>query len=152
MNITTANLGWLILACMLGGIILGGIQDWFTGQYEATFRMPFRFRVTRRWYGTSAHVCLRIAEDDEDPARYVVLDRDEENTAAPWLKVHKLNPEAFSYWDEDAEAFWAPVTDFAPYTVRLLRPHILRSERYRWPMLFDYLPLRQPAGYLGTDA
>lgn len=143
MNITSGQLGWIILAFLLAGYVLGWIQCWFDGQYEVT-RKGFRVHVTRRWYGTRAHVCLRADEDDAEAERYTVIQWQADGTSVPWLLVEAM--------DDDWTAHWAPVTDFAPYTVRRLRPHVLRSERYRWPMLFDYRPLRQPAGYLGTDA
>ena len=143
MNITVPDLGWITLAFLLAGTVLGWIQDWFTGQYEIT-RHGFRFTVTRRWYGTNAHVCVRSDEDNDDADRYTVIRWDAVGTDVPWLLVEAM--------DDDWTAHWAPVTDFAPYTVRRIRPHILRSERYRWPMLFDYRPLRQPAGYLQDGA
>jgi hypothetical protein len=139
MNITTSNLGWGLLACLLAGGVLSGVQDWFTGQYEIT-RRGWRLRTTRRWYGPSAHVCLRAEEDNDEAERYTVIGWDDEGTDVPWLLVEAM--------DDDWTAHWAPVTDFAPYTVRRLRPHILRTEHHRFPMLFDYRPLRSPAGFL----
>jgi hypothetical protein len=139
MNITVSQLGWILLGWLLAGIILSSVQAWFTGQYEVT-RRGFRPRVTRRWYGVRAHVCLRADEDDDDAERYFVVKWDDEGTSVPWLLVEGM--------DDDWTARWAPVTDFAPYTVRRLHPHLLRFGRFRIPQLFGYRPLRQPAGYL----
>jgi len=146
-GITTANLGWWIIGLYAAGTVLGWIQDWFGGQYAIT-RRGFRFCAARRWYGTRARVCLRDAGGGRGPDRYVVLCRDDEDTAVPWLKVHKLNAERLRYWDEDAEPFWAPVTVFAPCEVRRLRPHLTRFGRVRVPWLTRWLP----AGGLGGGA
>ena len=143
MNITTANLGWIILTWLVAGYVLGQIQDWFDGQYEVT-RHGFRVRVTRRWYGTRAHVCLRAEEDNDKAERYLVLQWENEGTPVPWLLVEAMD----DYWT----AHWAPVTDFAPYTVRRVRPHFLKYGRILVPQLRAYLPLRQPAGYLRDGA
>lgn len=151
MNITTANLGWLLLACLLAGIVLASIQERLAVQYEVT-RHGRWFRVNRRWYGTRAHVCLRGAEDDDDPDLYVVLDRDDENTAVPWLKACKLDPDHITRWAEDAEPLWAPVTEFAPYSVRMFRPGVIRFFRVPVPWFSWYLPLRRPSGYLRDGA
>jgi hypothetical protein len=146
MNISPGFL-WAALVIIAAGFAGSTAWDWFTGQYEVT-----RFRIVRRWYGISAHICLRAAGDAPDPDRYVVLGYDDEDSAVPWLKVHKLDPDYIRYRDEDAEPFWAPVTDFAPYTVRRLCPHFLRFGRIPVPQLRAYRPLRQPAGYLGDGA
>ena len=147
MNITTASLGWLIVACLLAGVILGSIQDWFTGQYEVT-RRGFRFSVTRRWYGTRAWVILRSRKDDDEPERFRVLEVDDSDLNAPWLKAGSVD-----FADDDAaEPFWAPVTDFYPEAVRRLHPWIFRYRRMGWPVLFAYKTLPHPAGYLGDGA
>lgn len=146
MNITVPNLGWVILAFLLAGEVLATLQCWFDGQYEVA-RHGFSVRATRRWYGTHAHVCLRGDEDNDKAERYNVLRWDDESTTVPWLLVENLDDGKFG-----AAPYWAPVTAFAPYTVRRLRPHVLRTERYRFPMLFDYLPPRRPAGYLQDGA
>ena len=144
MNITTANLGWIILAWLVAGYVLGNIQCWFDGQYEVT-RHGFRVRGTRRWYGTRAHVCLRAEEDNDEAERWLVLGWDQEDCEVPWIRVINID-------DEDARSRWAPVTDFAPYAVRRLRPWVFRYRRLAIPFLFSYWPLRQPAGYLGDGA
>lgn len=145
-HVTAANLGWVILALLLAGSFLGGIQGWVTDRYEF-IALPcrgFRFTVTRRWYGTHAQVCLRTEADDLEADRYVVLQRETGNTAVPWLKVHKLNPEFLTYWAEDSEAFWGPVTDFAPFAVRRFRPGVTLIGRVPVPGLWGYPLLPYP--------
>lgn len=147
MNITVANLGWWIAALWGAGTVLGLIRDWICDRYEIN-RRGFRFRPARRWYGTAAHISLRAAANDDDPDRFAILARWDEDTEVPWLLVHRLDREHLTYWDEDAEAFWAPVTDFAPYSVRRVRPHLTRFGRVRVPWLTKWLPLRKPSGFL----
>jgi len=139
---------WTVLAILGALIVLNCIWDWFCSQYEVT-RAGLLPRFARRWYGPRAHVTFRQEFDEH---RYVVLAVDDENSAVPWLKVHELDPGSVTYWAEDAEPFWAPVTSFAPYSVRRLRPQVLRYRWLRVPCPFRYLPLRQPAGYLEADA
>lgn len=150
-HITPANLGWWIVAFLIAGIILGAVQEWIRDRWEITPCAPWRYRVTRRWYGPHSHVCLRAEAEADDPELYVVLDWDDEDASVPSLKVHKLNPEYLTYWDEDSEAFWAPVTCFAPYTVRRFRPHLIRcvllGRAVFIPWLTLYLPLPLPAGF-----
>lgn len=141
MNITTANLGWTILAILAAGTVLGWIQEWICDRWEITRARP---RVTRRWYGAHAQVTLRAEADADDPPRYVVLAWDSEDSAVPWLKVHRLNPEFLTYWDEDAEPFWAPVTVFAPYAVRRFRPGVKLIGRVPVMWLAKYPPLPYP--------
>lgn len=151
MNITPANLGWWITVLLIAGSFLGATQEWITDRWEIT-RAGRLLSVARRWYGTHAHVCLRAEAEADDPDLYVVLAWDDGDASAPSLKVHKLNPEYLTWWDEDSEAFWAPVTCFSPYTVRRFRPHlircVLRGHVVRIPWLTEYLPLRQPSGHL----
>lgn len=98
---------WQILALLAVAVIVSSAHGWAADQYE------FRWSgFTRRWYGTRAHVCLRAEEDDDDAERYTVIAWDDEGTDVPWLLVEAM--------DDDWTAHWAPVTDFAPYTVRLL--------------------------------
>ena len=147
-HITPANLGWWIVAFLVTGSVLGWLSDWSRDRWEIGRGVRARFRPARRWYGTHAHVTLRAEAEADDPELYVVLDWDDEDASVPSLKVHKLDPEYLTRWDEDSEAFWAPVAVFAPYTVRRFRPHF---ERFRWawiPWLTLYLPLRQPSRYL----
>ena len=139
----TATLPWGIIVCVAAAFIAASVQEWFTGQYEVT-REGFRIRVTRRWYGTRALVCLRADEDDDKAGRYFVVKWDGKGTDVPWLLVEAMD----DYWT----AHWAPVTDFAPCTVRRLRPHLAQYGRVLLPQLHVWLPLRQPAGYLGTGA
>jgi hypothetical protein len=89
--------------------------------------------------------------DRGDPALYAVIAQDGEHSPIPWLKVHKLAPDS-NYWDDSAETYWAPVTAFAPYAVRRLRPWIFRYGWLRIPVPFLYVPLRHPAGYPGGGA
>jgi hypothetical protein len=139
MNITTGDAGWVIAALLLGGAVLGGIQDWLAGQYEVTRRGRVRFRVARRWYGTRAWVVLRREAGWDEPERFRVLGRDDENSSAPWLHVQSID-------NDDSEAFWAPVTDFAPCAVRRLRPWVFRYRWLRIPVLFAYETVSRPAG------
>jgi hypothetical protein len=141
MNITIANFGWVILAWLAAGVTINGIETWFTGQYEVT-RHGFRFTAGRRWYGVRAWIVLRTKAEEDEPDRYQVLGWDQEDTRIPWVRVMNIDNEA-------AESFWAPVTDFCPRSVRRLRPWLVRYGRLRVPALFDYRPVRQPAGYLG---
>lgn len=148
-HMTAADWGWATVAWLAAGLVLAGILNWFSDRYEVAWcRHPPR--LIRRWYGPRAHVSLR-GEEDED-ARYAVLAVDDEHFETPWLKVRKLNPEFLTYWDEDSGAFWAPVTRFAPYSVRRLRPVLLHCGRVPVPWLTRYLPLRQPVRYLEADA
>ena len=140
---------WQILAAIGALAALDWLSTWFAGQYEVTWGRPFP-RADRRWYGRNAHVVLRGNEDDADAPRYAVLDWDAENLDAPSLKVHQLDPDS-NYWDDNAEAFWAPVTSFAPYAVRRLRPWIFRYRWLRIPVLFSYQPVRHVAGRLEAD-
>jgi len=142
MNTTT--LPWGIIAFIAAAFIAASVQEWFTGQYEVT-REGFRIRVTRRWYGTRAWVILRSHEDADEPERYQVAGWDQEDLSVPWVRVMSID-------NEDAEPFWAPVTDFAPEAVRRLRPWIFRYRRLALPVLFAYYLLRQPAGYLQDGA
>jgi len=148
MNITVSQLGWYLVAFWAAGTALGMVQDWISDRWEFTVGGHAGFRAARRWYGTAAHICLRADAEDDDPDRFAVLARWDEDTAVPWLLVHRLDREHITGWDEDAEAFWAPVTDFAPYTVRRIRPHVIRFGRLRIPWLTKWLPLRHPAGFL----
>jgi hypothetical protein len=138
---------WLAFAVFLGVIAAASVQEWAAGQYEVTRRGRFRFAVTRRWYGARAHVTLRAEAEADDPELYVVLDWDGEDSSVPSLKVHKLDPETLTCWDENSEAFWAPMTCFAPYTVLRFRPHFERFGRVFIPWLTLYLPLPLPAGF-----
>jgi hypothetical protein len=133
----SAHSGLIILACLAAWTILGAICGWFTGQYEVT-----RHGITRRWYGIRAWIVLRAAADEDEPDHYQVLGWDQEDTCVPWVRVMNVD-------NEDAESFWAPVTDFAPCMVRRLRPHLARYGPVLMPQLHVWLPLRQPAGYLG---
>lgn len=143
-----AGLGWYIAAFVIAGFVAGRIWSWFGDRYEITWHGPFPARVTRRWYGAGAHVVLRTAVDDDQPDRFAVLDWWADGPAVPWLWVIKLDPEYLTYWDEDAKPFWAPVTDFAPYTVRRIRPYFYRFGKVWLPWLTKYLPVRNPSRYL----
>lgn len=139
-HLTPANFGWVVAIWLIAGTAIAGIWNAISGRWEIT-----RGRAARRWYGPGAHVTLRAEAEADDPELYVVLRCDGEDASVPSLKVHKLNPEYLTYWDEDSEAFWAPVTCFAPYTVRRFRPHLIRCVlrgRVAWiPWLTEYLPL-----------
>jgi len=137
-NITPVNLGWWITGFLVVGTLAAWTQNWISDRYEFVAR-DGRVRISRRWYGGAAHVILRTQAGDEDPDRFAVLDWWDDNTAVPWLWVHKLDPEYMTYWDEDSEAFWAPVTDFAPYAVRRIRPYFYKFGPIRLPWLTKYV-------------
>lgn len=144
-HITPANLGWYVVAFLVAGTILGWLSDWSRDRWEISRNIRARFRPSRRWYGTHAQVRLRAEADDDDAPRYVVLNWGlGERTRIPWLQVHRLNPEYLTYWDEDAEPFWAPVTVFAPYAVRRFRPGVTVIGRIPVPWLWRYPPLPYP--------
>jgi hypothetical protein len=147
-HVTSADLGWYIVAFLIAGAVASAVQEWIRDRWEITRGRP---RIARRWYGPHAHVTLAAEAEADDPELYVVLDWDAEDAGVPSLKVHKLNPEYLTRWDEDAEAFWAPVTCFAPYTVRRFRPHLIRcvllGRAVLIPWLTLYLPLPLPAGF-----
>lgn len=137
-SLEATNLAWAIIALIAAWAAGGWILDWLDDRYEVC-----GFRVTRRWYGAAAHVILQSADDDPD--RYAVLDwRKDESQPVPWLLVHKLDPEYLTFWDEDAEAFWAPVTDFAPYAVRRIRPYLYKFGPVPLPRLTKYVLLSGP--------
>jgi hypothetical protein len=131
MNITVADLGWLIVAWLAAGTALSGLQGWFTGQYAVT-RRGARFIIARRWYGRYAHVCLRDAEGDDRSELYLVLEWDRDHPGPLWVRVVAVD-------NEDAESFWAPVSQFTPYSVRKFRPRLVASGRIPVPVLFWYV-------------
>lgn len=146
MNIVAReDLGWIIAIWLLGGIVLSAITTWFASQYEIIHLRRFGTRVARRWYGTRAHVSFRSDADLDDPAWFQVLEWTDENTDVPWVLIAAPD-------DEELPPCWCPVTDLAPYSVRRLRPWIFRYHWLRIPVLFSYVPLRQPAGYLEGGA
>ncbi len=132
---------WHAYVLVLAFFALNWALDWFTGQYEVSRRGRLGFRVTRRWYGARGHVCFRSDADLDDPAWFRVLDWIGESTDVPWVLIAPPD-------DTEFPACWCPVTDLAPYSVRRLRPWIFRYRWLRIPVLFSYVPLRQPAGYL----
>lgn len=151
---------WQILAAIGAFLVIDWASSWFADQYEVTWARMVP-RVTRRWYGMRARVFLRDDArrweqrnqgryvDDEDFPVFAVLEWLNESTPVPWLLVQRADDGGEKELsDEDLEPFWAPVTDFAPCTVRRLRPWIVRYRWLRIPVLFSYLPLRQPVGYL----
>lgn len=144
-HITPANLGWWLLGMLALFTVANGLINWIDDRWEITPCAPWRYRVTRRWYGTRSQVRLRAEAGDEDAPRYVVLAWDDDDAEVPWLKVHRLNPEFITYWDEDAEPFWGPVTVFAPYAVRRLRPSVTLIGRIPVPSLWEYPLLPCPA-------
>lgn len=143
---------WTVFVILGAVLVLNSAWAWFTDRYEVAGGKHSGFRLWRRWYGLHAQVVLREDEDDTDPDRYTVLAWDDENSDAPWIKVIRLDPEYLTYWDEDAEAFWARVTDFAPYAVRRFRPYVFRFGWLPVPWLTKYVPVRRPAGYVKADA
>ncbi len=132
-SITAGDLGWILLAWLLGASLLCAVWNWLVNRYEIAGE-----RLARRWYGRGAYVRLRSGGAGEGPALYRVLAWDDEEPV-PWLKVTDDE-------DEDTDAFWASVTDFAPGMLRHLRPHLARHFTVRGravllPSLFVYLPL-----------
>jgi hypothetical protein len=135
-------IGFLLTLAFLA---LTGAQGWLTEQYEWTWR-GWRPVATRRWYGKNAHVCLRADADDVEAPLYLVHEWNDDDTSIPWLRVQAIDD------DSEPEAFWGSVSNFAPYSVRRLRPWLFRYGWFRYPVLFDYRPLRQPSGHLGNGA
>lgn len=140
-HVTAVRLGWWIVALIVTAVILSAISEWIRDRWE----IGCGHRITRRWYGTHARVCLRAEAADWGPARYTVIGWDSEHTGIPWLLVHKLNPADLRYWAEDAEAFYALATDFVPDSVRRFRPHWIRcvvaGRVVMLPWLVKWLPL-----------
>lgn len=140
-HVTAVRLGWWIVALIIAATILSMVSEWIRDRWEITCG----HRITRRWYGTHARVCLRTEAADWGPARYVVIGWDNEHTGIPWLLVHKADPEHPAYLDEDAGAFYASATDFVPDSVRRFRPHLIRCALVGrvvfMPWLVKYLPL-----------
>lgn len=145
-HVTAVRLGWWIVALIVAAVVISWISERIRDCWEDTCDRP---GLTRRWYGSHSRVFLRAEAANWGPARYTVIKWNAEHTDLPWLLVRKLNPADLRYWDEDAEPFWAPMTDFAPDMVRRIRPHALRTEHHRFPELFDYRPLRQRPAYPG---
>lgn len=142
-HVTAVRLGWWIVALIAAAMIISAISEFIRDRWK----IGCDRRISRRWYGTHAHVTLAAEAGSGDPERYVVLDWDAGDAGVPSLKVRKLTPESLTLPDEDSEAFWAPVTCFAPYTVRRFRPHFERFGRVFIPWLTLYLPLPFPAGF-----
>lgn len=154
-SVTPANLGWWILAFLATGTVLNAVQEWIRDRWELTPDASWRRPLMRRWYGTHAHVRLRNGIGAARHNIFRVIAWDDEDTELPWLLVVLHNGTSWRLSEDDTgepEPFWGRVTDFAPYTVRHVRPHILRTEHRRFPELFDYRPVRQPCGYLGKVA
>jgi hypothetical protein len=138
-HIPAAGWGWITAAWLVAGLLLTAVMNWSGDQYEVTRAGLFRFRVTRRWYGTRALVAPRGHRHESGHHRYQVVKWDSEFTDCPWLLVQDLD-------DEDAEVVWLPVTRFVPEAVRRLRPWIHRYGRLPLPVLFAYETLPWPSG------
>jgi hypothetical protein len=139
-------LGWLIAAALIASWLSATFAGWFRDQYEFTAcryarRIP-GLRVTRRWYGTRAHVWLRLCAGGGDQVRYRVIRWDDESTGTPWLLVRALDDHidcgSFQVPVGD-EPFWAPVTDFAPLAVRRFRPVLSLRSRSLSPFWYSAL-------------
>jgi hypothetical protein len=149
---------WQILSAIGVLVALDWLSTWFADQYEISWTRTGP-RATRRWYGMRARVFLRDDAkrwEQRNQGRYVdneefpvfsVLEWLNESTPVPWLLVQRADDGEEGPGDEDLEPFWAPVTSFAPCTVRRLRPWIFRFGWLRLPVLFSYRPVRQPVGY-----
>ena len=129
---------WAYLAAVAFVAVACWAWNWFRDQYEPawTSRLP---RFTRRWYGTGAHVCLKVAAEGLDvPDRYEVLEWGDRFTPVPWLCVRNME-------DEDAVALWGPVTDFSALYVRKWHPflalRLLLTGHPMSPRSHDSLPL-----------
>jgi hypothetical protein len=120
---------WAYLAAV--ALVAFAVQagSWVKDHYELSGRRP-----VRRWYGTGAWVTLRADAGQDEPERFKVLAVDADDSDIPWLKAGSAGFAA----GEDAEPFWAPVTDFAPEAVRRFRPWICRYGWLRVPVLFAY--------------
>jgi len=147
----------LAAAAALGCVtVLDWACSWVTGRYKITLTRR-GLSARRRWYGTATQVIPRQASGDDDAPRFAVLDWWDDDTEVLWLWVIQLDPDYVAYWAKDARPFWARVTDFAPYSVRRIRPH---WRRFGWlplpwmtqwepaPVYLDDLPAAQaePAG------
>lgn len=131
---------WIVVVAFFAFI---WTTEWFSRQYKIHRRGRFWFRIIRRWYGEHAHVCFRVDEELDDPMWYQVLDWTDDYTEIPWVLIYRPD-------DDQLPAIWCPLSDLAPYTVRVLRPWIFRYGRMRIPMLFSYRPLRNPVGHIGV--
>lgn len=136
---------WQIAAFLGAVLALVLAWGWFTDHYEVAGGRRLGFRLWRRWYGSSSRVCFSADSHLEDPAWFRVLGWCDAGTDVPWVLIDVPG-------DDEFPACWCPVTDLAPYAVRRLRPWIFRYRWLRIPVLFDYRPLRRPAGYLEADA
>lgn len=122
---------WACAALILiAAWLLSRITAWLSGQYEVTAASPWRFRLTRRWYGIRAHVLCRDCGDV-----YEVRDFSDDSTAVPWLLVSNTDD------DTGEDVFWEPVTGFTPYAVRRFRPRLIRYGRLFW---YETLPVTVP--------
>jgi len=157
MSITVSHVSALVAVFVAATAALGCIValDWawsrVSDRYEITLSVRRGLSVRRRWYGGAAHV-VRRDDDGDNPDRFAVLDwwRDDSGPGRPpWLWVVLLDPKYLTYWDEDAEPFWAPAADFAPHEVRRFRPYLWRFGRVRLPWLTSWVPLRDPDGFQG---
>ena len=153
MNVTIGHIDWRVAVAVAAlaafGLyrVLGLSREWVTDRYETTVSLRGGLHVARRWYGAAAQVIRRDQVEAEDPDRFAVIDwwqdgpADGGALAGTWLWVARLDPDYMTYWDEDAEPFWAPVTDFAPYAVRRVRPHFWRFGRIPLPRLTSWVLL-----------
>jgi hypothetical protein len=120
---------WAYLSVVAFALLASWSASWLKDRYELSGRRP-----VRRWYGSTARVILRGNENDPGAPRYAVLAWDAGDCEVPWLKARQLAGDSF-FWD-DAEPFWAPVTQFAPHSVRTFSPHLRRAGRFPVPVLF----------------
>lgn len=121
--LTTETPLWAYLAAIVLIVSASWVASWLKDHYELAGHRP-----VRRWYGTGAWVTLRREAGLFAPDRYVIAAWSHEATSVPWLLAAPVD-------DEDAEAFWAPVTDFAPDAIRRFRPYLWRG----WlPVLFAH--------------
>ena len=124
---------WQILAALGVMLAVNLAWSWFRDQYEPAWTGRFP-RFTRRWYATGAHV--RSRDMARFPDIYEVLEWGDDSTDVPWLVVQSVE-------EEDAPREWVPVTAFAAFQVRKLRPH-WRHAVTGHTGLFIYRPLPGP--------
>lgn len=106
---------WVYLSVIAGIFLVSWSSSWLRDHYEIAGGRP-----VRRWYGTGAWVTLRRDACFQSPDRWQVQAWSSDNTPVPWLLVSPVD-------NELSEAFWAAVTDFSPFAIRMFRPHLWRG-------------------------
>ena len=142
MNIlSTAVPLWCFLVVIAAGTAAWRGAWWFTEQYEiGCDRKPARL-----WYGRHAHVCRAADQDSSAPDLFTVIDwAYDSRDGSPWVHAKTL-------YDDDPASFWAPVTEFAPCTVRKFRPHLVAGHSRPHLLLFRWQALPQQTQTVSAD-